>query len=88
MVERVQGDKKKVAEAIKEIVESMIRMDGEKDQVAGIKEVLKDKYEVDGSSAQRWANLLYWKLYKPEKYASEIEKAKMDITVLEDLFGA
>lgn len=79
-------DKVKVAKSVEELVNSMIRAEGETELQKEIKDQLKEKEGIPPARSARWAKLKYLKDYKPEKYLEEVEKAKEDAIIIEELF--
>lgn len=65
-------ERKAIQNNINEIVDSLLRIQGEKEQIAAIKEVAESKYGVDGKWVESLAKFRYDELYGESK---KIQKA-------------
>lgn len=72
---------KAIVNSVKEIVDSMIRVQSEKELIGSIKETTEEKYSVSGKYVEGLAKLLYDKLYNESK---AIQKIRADGERLEE----
>lgn len=73
--------RKAVQKAVSEIVDSMVRLQGEKELIGAVKEVCEEKYSVSGKYVEAQARFYYDKLYNESKAA---QKAKATYEILEE----
>lgn len=66
---------KAIKNSVKEVVDSLLRIEAEKEQIKSVFEVAEEKYGVDKSFVKTQAELMYDYLYNEGKKKAKIEEA-------------